>query len=250
MKNGAHYGKKVNEVYQTSDYTKFKFRDDNRVINPNHVKNISKNMKSKGWLSGSYVVVNQEWEVIDGQHRVLAAQSVGVPISYTMEKGADFDTIRDLNRNQKNWSIFDHIHGFVSEGNKNYINLSKFIEDFPDLRPTECLMLLRNQSNSVSRTDFESGKFQIKDLSKGYTWGGYLMSLKPFFEGYNRSIFCRGLIKILSSKPEFKFDEFLHKIKLRPSSIHLCGDVDSYIIMIEEIYNYKRRNDEKLNLRF
>lgn len=246
----ANYGKKVNEVYQTSDYGKFKFRKDNRVINQNHVRNLSRNMKQNGWEPGSYVIVNSKWEVIDGQHRTLAAQSVGVPINYTMERGTGFDTIRNLNRNQKNWSIFDHIHGFVSENNPNYVTLQKFMEDFPDLKPTECVMLLKNTFSSSKREEFEQGKFQVKNVKTAYTWGGYIMSLKPFFEGYNRSIFVRAMVKILTKKPEFQFEEFIHKVKMRPSSIHLCGDVDQYIMMIEEIYNYKRRVSEKLNLRF
>ncbi len=54
----------------------------------------------------------------------------------------------------------------------------------------------------------------------------------------------------MEKKPDFKFEEFLHKVKLRPSSIYVCGDKKSYAEMIEDIYNYKRRNDEKLNLRF
>ena len=94
-------GKKVNQVFQTKNYGIFKFRNDNRVVNPTHVKKLSEKMKNIGWIPGSYVVINEKGEIIDGQHRVTAAMSVGVPISYTIERKSNFDTIRSLNQNQK-----------------------------------------------------------------------------------------------------------------------------------------------------
>lgn len=242
--------KKVNEIFQTKEYSKFKFRRDNRIVNDNHVKGLIKSMRERGWEPGSYVVINEKGEVIDGQHRVKAAMEINIPINYVIEKRASFETIRNLNRNQKNWAVADHIHGYVSENNLNYVRLNNFIKTYPDLKVTECMMLTQNNFTSISRQEFESGKFTTRDMVKAMSWADNIMSLKPYFEGYNRSIFVRGLVKILSKKPEFKFEEFLHKIQLRPGSIHLCGNVDQYIEMIEDIYNYKRRNNEKLNLRF
>jgi hypothetical protein len=53
----------------------------------------------------------------------------------------------------------------------------------------------------------------------------------------------------MEKKKGFKFEEFLHKVKLRPGSIFLCGDKRAYSMMIEDIYNYRRRNEEKISLR-
>jgi hypothetical protein len=75
------------------------------------------------------------------------------------------------------------------------------------------------------------------------------MELKPLFEGYNRSTFVRALIKIMTRCKDFSFDEFVHKVKLRPSNIHFCGSVDEYIRMIEEIYNFSRNKSGRINLR-
>jgi len=80
-------------------------------------------------------------------------------------------------------------------------------------------------------------------------WAENLLSLKQYFpKGYNKAIFVRAMVKIFSKKSEFDFNQFLHKVELRPGMIHLCGSVELYIEMIEEIYNYKRR--DKINLRF
>lgn len=241
-------GKKVNEVYSTKDYNKFKFRGDNRIIKESHVRGLVENMRVRGWEPGSYVVINEKGEVIDGQHRVKAATKLGIPIFYTIERKAGFDTIRNLNRNQKNWALTDHIHGYVEENNPHYIKLNNFIKEYPELKVTECMMLCKNSFTSVSREDFESGNFTVKDMTKAREWANNIMSLKPYFKGFNRSIFVRALVKVLSKKEEFKFDRFLHKVTIRPNLIRMCGTVEQYVDMIEEIYNFGSR--DKVNLRF
>lgn len=241
-------GKKVNDVYSTKDYNKFKFRGDNRIVKDSHVKGLIENMKLRGWEPGSYVVINEKGEIIDGQHRVKAASQVGITVHYTIEKKAGFETIRNLNRNQKNWAITDHIHGFVEENNPHYIKLNNFIKEYKELKVTECMMLCKNSFSSVPRNEFESGNFTTRDMTKARLWGDYIMSLKPFFKGYNRSIFVRSLVKVLSKKPEFNFEKFLHKVQLRPNLVVMCGTVEQYTNMIEEVYNFGSR--DKINLRF
>ena len=72
---------------------------------------------------------------------------------------------------------------------------------------------------------------------------------KYFFKGYNKSVFVRTVLTIIEKKKGFKFSEFIYKVKLRPTSLVLCGDKKSYSALIEDIYNYERRENEKLNLR-
>ena len=73
------------------------------------------------------------------------------------------------------------------------------------------------------------------------------MSLKPYFEGYKLTYFVRSLIDVLL-KSNFNFQDFHHKVVLRPTMLQRCGTKKQYIEMIEEIYNYKRT--DKVNLRF
>ena len=247
--NKIQVGKKVGEIFETKDYSIFKFRDDNRTINLNHVKKLANRMKESGWLSSSVVTLNGSGDVIDGQHRVKAAISVGVPIRYKVTRGAGTDEMTEMNTLQKNWSPFDHLHKFVVRGNPNYITFQNFVNDYPMFKYTEIAMFLNNSLTSIKRDTFESGLWTVKNEKKGREWANYILELKPYFEKYyTKSIFVRAFIKIISNKKEFKFDEFFHKVKLRPNMLVPCGTVEQYIEMIENIYNYKRGN--KVNLRF
>jgi hypothetical protein len=243
--------KEVNTVYQTKNYGMFKFRNDNREVNQTRVKQIASRMIESGWLSGSNVIINSKNEIIDGQHRVKAAIIAGVPINYIVEKKAGFETIRGLNQDQKNWSLSDYVDGFTKENNEHYIRLKNFMKEFPHFNITEAMMFLQNGLIRVDRNTFESGGFKTKNVTTGKKWAESITELKPYFEkGYNRSIFVRAMIKIFSKKPEFKMDEFVKKVSLRPGMLYMCGTVDQYVDMIEKIYNHHRRNDEKVNLRF
>lgn len=247
--NKIQNGKVVGEIRETKDYSIFKFRDDNRVINNNHVKKLSNKMKLKGWLSSSVVTINGNGDVIDGQHRVKAAMSVGCPIRYKVTRGAGTEEMTEMNTLQKNWSPFDHLHKFVVRGNPSYVTFQRFVDEFPQYKYTEIAMFLSNSLHSVNRDVFESGNYSVKDVTTGRKWANEILQLKPFGEKfYNRSIFVRAMIKVMSNKPEFIFEEFLHKVKLRPMNFVQCGTVDQYVEMIESVYNYRR--SDKINLRF
>jgi hypothetical protein len=52
----------------------------------------------------------------------------------------------------------------------------------------------------------------------------------------------------LEKNPRFNFNEFVSKLKQQQIRFVVCNDVKQYTSMIEEIYNYKRK--EKVNLRY
>jgi hypothetical protein len=247
--NKIQVGKKVGEIYETKDYSIFKFRDDNREVNVNHVKKLANRMKENGWLSSSVVTLNGGGEVIDGQHRVKAAMSVNCPIRYKVTRGAGSEEMTAMNTLQKNWSPFDHLHKFVTKGNPHYVTFDKFVKEFPMFKYTEVAMLLNNTLSTIKRDTFESGDYVVRNEKKARSWAEQILQLRPYFEKYyTKAIFVRAFIKIVSNKKEFVFEEFMHKVKLRPNMLVPCGTVEQYTEMIENIYNYKRSN--KVNLRF
>jgi hypothetical protein len=46
----------------------------------------------------------------------------------------------------------------------------------------------------------------------------------------------------------FDMNEFIQKLKQQPTSLKDCPTTSAYIVLIEEIFNYRRR--EKINLRY
>jgi hypothetical protein len=239
----------------------FKFHDVNRDINKpqsqNRIKRIAESMVQDGLMKVP-IIVTTKFYVVDGQHRLEAAKIAGKGVWFIVDdtiqntsKGI-FDAARKFNRDMKEWSKEDYIHGFTKQGNQSYQMLEDFGKKYPMFSLTERIMLLMNSGTRyVEKKDFSAGKFVVGDYKKGEELAENILKLKPFFEkGYNKSVFVRTLLTIIEKKPSFVFDEFLHKVQLRPASIYVCGDKKTCAVMIEDIYNFKRRNEEKLNLRF
>jgi len=71
--------------------------------------------------------------------------------------------------------------------------------------------------------------------------------LQPLYPGYNRNHFILAMLQLMK-KPQFEFAEFIGKLRLQPSTLFDCQSVSQYVSLIEEIYNYRRR--DKVNLRY
>ncbi len=247
------------KVHYTKDLSIFKFHVVNRDIlnksSQNRIERISESMKKE--LKKHPIIVTSKMIVVDGQHRVEAAKKAGCGIYYIIDESVPntakgiFDAAKEFNKNAKEWSKKDYIDGYANQGNESYQKLMEFSQKYPMFSLTERLMLLQNSGTKhANKKEFSDGKFTVKNINTAEKWANYLLDLKPYFEkGYNRSNFVRTILTIMEKKKGFKFEEFLHKVKLRPGSIFLCGDKRAYSMMIEDIYNYRRRNEEKISLR-
>lgn len=68
----------IGSIFSTSDYTLFKKLKGNRKVKRN--KNLRKELEAMG--QSSPIVVNSNFEVIDGQHRLDILKSMGRPVSF------------------------------------------------------------------------------------------------------------------------------------------------------------------------
>jgi hypothetical protein len=249
------------KLLHTVNLGMFKYHDVNRdftsVVSQNRIKAIAKSMTTEG-LFPHPMIVTSKFYVVDGQHRLEAARIANKGIYFIVDESIPntpkgiFHAAKRFNKNAKVWTKEDYVHGYSSQGNENYVALETFRQKYPMFSLTEALMLLVNSgTKNIEKTTFADGKFEVKNLKKAEAWAQHLISLKPYFEqGYNRSVFVRTILSIMETKKEFNFERFLHKVKLNPGKIKLCGDKKAYSEMIEDIYNYMSRQDDKLNLRF
>lgn len=253
MDKTPKHSKKVNEIYVTSDYSIFKRSGDNRNIRANWVNQLAKSMKMNGFYPDSPIEVNEKMTILDGHHRFEAAQLAGVPVYYFIDKtpGSDFEKMMRKNEMVHVWQKGDSLPGLAARKYKSYVVLNRFVARFPDFRLTEQIMFLNNAANDANKLKFTRGQWEHNNEATANEWAKNVMELKPYFkQGYNKSIFVRAMIDIFAKHPEFKFNEFLHRVKMRPDMIHMCGTKDHYKEMIENIYNYRRNAKAKVNLRF
>jgi hypothetical protein len=92
------------EVYVTSNYSIFKNLPGNREVNKNHIKKIEKSIKEDNYTAFNPIEINEFFQVLDGQHRLIACQNLNLPIYYKISPGKGLDYVQSINAVRKDWS--------------------------------------------------------------------------------------------------------------------------------------------------
>jgi hypothetical protein len=238
--------KHSNQVHTTTDYFLFKPIEGNRTKNLLHISRLKKSME-KNYLF-TVIIVNEHYEIIDGQHRFECVKELQLPLNYIICKGYGLNEVHVLNQNSKTWNADDYLTGYCNLGDKNYLQYKKFKDKY-QLGHNESMAILSG-NNSISKLlveNFKDGKFKIVDLKNAEEKAEKIWMFKDIYEGFKRRAFVYAML-YLFDKPQFDFAEFLQKVRNQPSALTNCNDAKQYISLIEEIYNYRRR--EKVNLRY
>ena len=236
--------KHSNQVHTTTDYYLFKSIEGNRNKNLLHINRLKKSM-SNNYLF-TVIIVNEKYEIIDGQHRFDVIQELKLPLHYITCKGYGLNEVHILNQNSKTWNSDDYLDGYCSLGYPEYIKYKKFKETY-SLGHNETLTLLMGVVKGGKIEEFFSGEFKIKSLSEATKNIETISLVAPYYNGYKRRSFIFAMLGLFKN-PRFEFTDFLQKLKQQPTSLMDCPTTTSYLVLIEEIYNYRRR--EKINLRY
>lgn len=249
----------VFSVFRTRDYNQFKVMGDNRDINTLHVKRLVESFKQKYLVSP--IVVNERFEVIDGQHRLLACKETGLPVYFIIMKGYGIDEVQVYNTNQKNWSKMDYLKMYCEKGVKPYLELQKFMDDFPDfgIQASERIVTLTPYAKKHGTIGgkrghlkhFEEGKLIVPNITKSYQLARKIMDFKPWYPNYHRGTFISAILPLFASKV-YDHKEMIYKVEVcakKNIKIVDSNDVAGYRLILEDIYNWKR-HEKKVSFKY
>jgi len=103
---------------ETRDYSMFNFVNSNRDINKVNLKKIEASILEIGIQVP--IVVNSNYEIIEGQHRFTALKNHKLPVPYIVSKSANENQISKLQESRK-WSALDYCKSYASKGNTDCI---------------------------------------------------------------------------------------------------------------------------------
>jgi hypothetical protein len=240
-------------VQSTTDYGRFKSLAGNRVVNPLHVQRLTRSFREEYLISP--IIVNERFEIIDGQHRFAAAMSESLPVYFILIDGYRLPQVQRLNTSTSNWKKVDYLNSYADLGVLPYVQMKRFMGKFPTLgfSASECLLTqnvggINNKGrDSAGKRNFQQGDLVIVDLEFAHQAALKILEISKHYEGYNRSAFVRS-ISMLMQKPVFDIDYFIGKLERYSSMFSDRQSVNEYIILIEEVYNYRKRDPD--NLRF
>lgn len=227
---------------KTRDYSIFRNINGNRKVSPRHVERLTAAIERKNLLKYYPVLVNEDMEVIDGQHRLVAAAKLDYEIHYEKIKGLVLEDVMSINTHSKSWSLSDFVDAYIRLGNKNYIELREFGEKHHITLTTSAGLL-------TGVTSYKGGG----GVSTKLRDGNFLISHRIFAEEVAEwlntinaqcdfdALLDRPFIATLASlrdNDNFDFERLLAKLRVSGKKIEKRADKRYYLIHIEEIYNY------------
>lgn len=117
------------KVKFTTDYKMFRTMPENRIVKQARVAKIIMSFRKVGYIPIP-IVVNERYEVIDGQGRLSACQQLGIPVSYMVIPGIGVEEMRELNRWLVKWVVGDDIRSYAASGMLPYIYLTQLIKEY------------------------------------------------------------------------------------------------------------------------
>lgn len=141
-----------NKIYSTKEYSKFKYLIGNREVKESHIKDMERSFTKIGQLDIP-ILINENWEIIEGQHRFEACKRNGFEVKYTMQRGnIGLEECQVLNSKSSNWKLGDYIKSFSDKGNKSYVFLRRLMELHPSVSYSQfaaCLFGRDKMSSSL-----------------------------------------------------------------------------------------------------
>lgn len=149
--------KSFNMIHKTTDYSKFDRFAFNRAHNEGLITRIIDSISKIGYIEAKPVLVDDSFNIIDGQHRFEACKRLNLPIYYVKTNVNPQEAIIHLNANQNSWTMVDYVKSWAASGVECYKNLNKF-EEVNRLGITSSILVLFNTADSNDIKGIKLGK--------------------------------------------------------------------------------------------
>lgn len=258
LKSAPKGDKTVGSFYESKNYEKFK-QMTNRTVSQSHIAKIARNMKNTGWL-GAPIVVNDKFQIVDGQHRYYAAIMANIPVRYIFDR-KDYtpEMIAEMNSIQKKWSNIDYLTMQCNSGNENYIRYKALYDEFVPKRYVKNNVILsaisRNLTTGVSQNCLRNGTLQLSEehflevreelhyLERCYKLLDDIGKSQHRTFGRN-DYFGVAILFMLDNGADP--DILYHALESRLVDYTPATTVEQALKQLENIYNYRKQSSKKL----
>ena len=232
-------------VQSTFDYGRFRMIEGNRDVD--HEKAIEESITNCGLLPIP-VLVNEFYEIVDGQNRVAVCMKHGLPIYYQIVPGIRLNEVKCINSASKNWSTKNFIHSYaVGDQNINYIYVEQLMKAYPWASQSLITFAISGASGwGTGINAYKSGDFVCTD--KEYNDAVYALDYVGQFDELLSSVKGKKymyLIAIMFCYKCEEVDEDYLKTKMLKygKALEPATSITDAIKQIEvKVYNYNLRS--------
>lgn len=237
--------KVIGNIYEERDYNKFRKLGSNRDVLSGRLNKLMASISEKYILNP--IVVNEFYEVIDGQGRFEACKALGRPIHYIIAKGATIDDCRRMNKYNSKWSRVDFVDSYCKGMNINYILLKNVCVD-TKLSLTQVLRLSnhasRQKASETSMPALEAGRLKftrtdevkVKAIAKA---AGEIKDALIFTKKLNDAFYTA--TKIMIETDGYDHERMIRNCRACRSSYNQMANLSAQLEEFDRIYNYRAK---------
>ncbi len=236
-------------INKTKNYEMFKFREDNRAkVLHADVCRLAESIKARNLLEFRPILVNEEMEILEGQHRLLAAKLLQVDIYYQVEKKLQASDIIRLNVS-KQWTMADYLNFYCHHDYQEYIKLRDFAKSHELTLKVALNICVGNAKTAYHAYKDGTFKFSIEEIGEQLEicWEtiNYIKKMNGYSAYTDSSRFWKAILK-LTTHADFEVDKW--RVNLHRMVNHFCpkASTEDYAIMMQGVYNWK--NHVKINI--
>ena len=245
----------VATLYETRNYDMFKFYAGNRIINPIRVKDLLRSFNERYYPVP--IIVDHQRHVLDGQHRLEAARSGGFPVVFLTlaEDIVPTQVIRQLNADQKSYTLPDYMKLYVDDGRGDYTQFQNLYEHYEKMLDEAGLT---KKTGGPYRIVFTSmlGLLCGRDSVEGRGFLGHRP--KPWDMGTPKlsELFAHGAMKLNASKGISTLDYFINLVSVLPRqrakgslhrNVYMHLRTRNYLCALHYLLHYRNEHVESEN---
>ncbi len=238
----------------TYDYNKFKKIVGNRDLDNANLKRLIESMQVKDMKVP--IMVTKDFRIIDGQHRLEARRRLLLPVYYIVNENAEgvIDDVILATMAGKPVTTYDIAKYRAASNEKEYLKLLEFKARY-NIPLNMCINLLwkglsKGADDKKILHEFKLGEFKCEFYDFACRVGDYIIEL------YNvtnsdimfKTYFVYSLINVIKMNG-FDKDFFINQIQRNKHLLEKKATRKQYQDLIHDIYNYKARDNKRLNLR-
>ena len=230
------------KVQATKNYRLFTRSHENRKTDLKRHKRLYDSMKLYGFLPSFPIVcfrgAKGELIVKDGQHRLAIAEELKLTV-YWIEESIDFD-VALVNSTPKVWVLRDYALKFATNGKSEYQYGLDFAKQHNIPIGTAFAMLGGTVSFTNVQEAFIDGSFKARDQEWASAVAGIYGPMTALSGALRNARFleaCMWACRI----PNFDGERLIQGASQRRERLVSYSTRDAYLEMIEDAYNFRRR---------
>ena len=242
------------EMFRTTDYDCFKKVKGNRRVLEERVAKILASFDKIGYIPVP-IIVNEKYEVIDGQGRLEACKRRGYPVNFIVKPGLKIEDCIVMNINVTPWNLMDYIECYAEIGNESYKQILDLFEYMFETYGKKCISV-NNMCTALFGTKkapgtaIKAGRLVVdsmlhdqakKDLDYVFSIINYYKENKVRLKSQNMSDLITSIL--FCCKWEEVDKEKLYSILTQNGHLmQKWTNVQSCINEIDYLYNYNARS--------